>query len=96
LDRVIQLFSELILRGKEETSQNPQPITNPQQNDLNCIYDIVTASLFNCVLALTPTAPPDLALVGPPLLPSSGPSLSDSTLLSLFSLLEHLVANCFS
>jgi hypothetical protein len=23
LDRVIQLFSELILRGKEETSNNP-------------------------------------------------------------------------
>jgi hypothetical protein len=93
---VIQLFSELILKGKEETTQNPQPITNPQQNDLNCIYDIVTASLFNCVLALTPTAPPDLAVVGPPLLTSSGTTLSDSTLSSLFTLLEHLVANCFS
>jgi hypothetical protein len=93
----MQLFSELILKGKEETSQNPQPITNPQQNDLNCIYDIVTASLFNCVLALTPTAPPDLAVVGPPLLPSSGTTLlSDGTLSSLFTLLEHLVANCFS
>jgi len=48
-------LSESILLGKEEVPNLDSTASlNFSINDLNCIYDIITASIFNIFLALTP------------------------------------------
>jgi hypothetical protein len=44
----------LILKGKEDAAKGT---LNLQTTDLNCIYDIMTGTLFNSLLALSPCDP---------------------------------------